>query len=324
MGAKKKPKFRPHWSDLASLCIPAIKFFAPITNITTIARMSANDSELHELPVADPPAIEGSAVASLVDSSPRFLVHMKEYPLVNSATGAFFAIPLSKATVESLKPTYIFLRGTQPLKFVADHTDLLADGALTKVDKLLPCLKTTGVKDLEEAVSRPANGAIAGVKAFMDHVDVKVRNYVIAPSHRAADMLSKKLEQDIVLRKINPLVGPVNNKLERAIDSYLPHTRKVPRDENSCEVSRTFHIVKNLVLGAYENTPEVHEPEEIHPIEEPILEHDNPMEDVLPVEADPAEDATLTEEPTNTEGAVHAEEPTNTVEVHTEEDVVHN
>jgi hypothetical protein len=219
--------------------------------------MSAN--VLHEPqthPVADPTTLDGSSNAPLDDSSPLLLTHIKEYPLINSATGAFYTVPFTKQAVEALKPPFKYVCETQPIKFLADKTDLLANGALTRVDTLVPSLKTTNVKDLEDAVTRPFNGAIAGIKISINHIEEKIHTVIILPAHRAAEDLSSQFQGDLIRSKVNPVVSPMNNKLEKIIDNYLPHTRKVARDENACEIGRTIQIIKNVVTGRYEE-PEV-------------------------------------------------------------------
>lgn len=215
--------------------------------------MSAN--VLHEPqtnPVADPTTLDGSANAPLDDSSPLFLTHIKEYLLVNSATGAFYTVPFTKQTVEALKPPFKYVCETQPIKFLADKTDLLADGALTRVDTLVPSLKTTNFKDLEDTVTRPFNGAIAGIKISINHIEEKVQTVIVLPAHKAAEDLSSRFQGDLIRSKVNPVVSPMNNKLEKVIDNYLPHTRKVARAENACEIGRTIQIMKNVVTGRYE------------------------------------------------------------------------
>lgn len=83
-----------------------------------------------------------------------FISHLETYPTYVSSKNAFYALPLTKRTVNLVRGPVLYVRNTNPVKFFMDHTCAFADGALDQVDKFVPGLKTLEFRD----VLRPLRG----------------------------------------------------------------------------------------------------------------------------------------------------------------------
>lgn len=83
-----------------------------------------------------------------------FCAHLDTYPTYVSFKNAFYAIPLTRRTVNFFRPPVHYVRNTNPVKFVIDRGDAFADGALCRVDSAIPALRTLEIRDIFSPLRR--------------------------------------------------------------------------------------------------------------------------------------------------------------------------
>ncbi|CUM63515.1 uncharacterized protein PRCAT00001091001 [Priceomyces carsonii] len=203
----------------------------------------------------------------------HFSAHCKEYPILLSTRNMVLSLPLSLKIASTVAPHLSSVRETQPIKTVMDKGDLIADGALGKIDKHIPSLKTLEVHDLTDPVTRPINGAIDSVKAKNAIIVDSLLKNLVEPSVKTVNEIKGKFHSTlydaegkcVITSVADPMVAPVNQKLDQLVEAHYPDIKKVPKEGQSSELSRTAQIVYNLVTRAHNSPAETSEENESAP-----------------------------------------------------------
>lgn len=195
----------------------------------------------------------------------RFWKHLLEYPIVNYTKEIAYKIPYVKQVRISVAPSLKYIGDTQPIKLAADKTDILGDYALNQVDKLVPTLKTFEVQDVTMPISRSVNGMIQGAQNSINEVNTTLHKTIVDPSNKVASDLKNHISaclvdkngKTLVISHADPIILPLNDSLERLINSYFPMTEKVSKEGYPSEAARTFKIVYNTVSRKQDTEPKV-------------------------------------------------------------------
>lgn len=189
----------------------------------------------------------------------KFLNHFRQYPLVNSGREAFFTIPFTRAIADSITPTLKSVRKTQPVKYVLDSGDLVAESMLTQLDNVFPSLISLEAHDLTDPITRPVNGSIQNAQEAMNAAHETVFKNVVEPTAKTLNDCRFRFNstvydangKGIVSSLIDPVVAPVNESLERFVTVWFPETKKVSKDHSS-EIARAFLIISNVLTHNHE------------------------------------------------------------------------
>lgn len=206
------------------------------------------------------PQAESTEVASEVSPHQKLLSHVKQYPIVTTGADAVFMVPHSKQVYDLVKPKAKIIRETQPVKMVLDKCDTITDGLLTQVDTLFPLIKTLEVHDITDPVVRPALKTSEEVKIAYEMAHEKAMRTVVEPTVKSLNGIRYNVHsvmydengKSVVTSKLDPIVAPVNEKLEGVISSMIPDIKKVSKDQSS-ELERTALILINVITQARED-----------------------------------------------------------------------
>ncbi|ODV79615.1 uncharacterized protein CANTADRAFT_49583 [Suhomyces tanzawaensis NRRL Y-17324] len=187
--------------------------------------------------------------------------HLHEYAMVRAVSDSIHAFPLYHDIVLKWSPTAAAIRETQPLKLVLDQGDKIGHAVLTKMDQLVPSLKTIESRDVTEPILKPVQVAITSVQNSVDSAKKGVNNTIVEPIQTMAVNVKLKVQTTltdstgkcVITSLVDPVVGPINYNLEHLVESYSPQTRKVAKDGFSSEISRTIELFKNIATRSKES-----------------------------------------------------------------------
>lgn len=213
--------------------------------------------------MSDTFAAPESVHTSEVSAHQKLLSHVKQYPLVISGVETLCMIPYSKELYSSTIPVIKYVRNTQPIKVAMDKCDIMADSLLTQVDNLFPMVKTLEVHDITDPVVRPAIKIGEEVRISFETAHETAMKTVVEPTAKSINGIRYNIHsvmydengKSVVTSKLDPIVAPMNEKLEEIITIWVPDIKKVSKDQSS-ELSRTILILTNIVKNAHEE-PEV-------------------------------------------------------------------
>ncbi|SCU84981.1 LAMI_0C09670g1_1 [Lachancea mirantina] len=187
--------------------------------------------------------------------------HIHSYPLVKQ-TGEFLGrVPVARIFVANTKPIYEAVANSRPAKWVApvtDRVDLLADRGLQLTDKWVPALKTTTYEGIGKDVMTPYNATRnAAEKARLATLDAADK-YLYDPVHSRVLQTRRYYNEKIydtkgkplVRGSFDPVVAPVNQRVEGFISKRFPEGKHVPTDGFSNELSRSAALAVNFVQRA--------------------------------------------------------------------------
>lgn len=193
-----------------------------------------------------------SSTASSVSSSntSKVFAHLQEYPTFSAAynyatshpiaqKAASYTLPYVEAAKERGQP--IISRATPVLA----KADALGDRVLTSVDSRFTSLKTTQPEDVYDLAKKP----VETIRSTADAYKAAANERVVKPLHARAESVSSKV--------VDPLLKPVNERLETAINTYLPASEKTETSSEGVvvapskyELARTYSLTRTAVERA--------------------------------------------------------------------------
>ncbi|KAG7191913.1 uncharacterized protein KQ657_002702 [Scheffersomyces spartinae] len=187
-------------------------------------------------------------------SSLKLLAHLKQYPLISQTRDMVLQIPFTKTALETISPSLKAVSETQPFKIVLDKSDLAADSMLYTLDKSFPRLKHFAMNDFIDPISRPINGTAERLNSEVKHAKEQIDQNILTPTAKAAFTAKESFSalvidnqgKGIISSQADPIIGPVNDKLEELVQAHLPDTKKVSK-RHSSELSRSMRLIKNVL-----------------------------------------------------------------------------
>ncbi|CAH2352107.1 hypothetical protein CLIB1423_05S05754 [[Candida] railenensis] len=216
--------------------------------------MSANNSTTTEM----------EAAPALVDDVPStkdiFLNRARSYPLVQSTRSAIYSIPCTTQVKNAIKPTLKIIRSTEPIKTIMDNGDLIGIYSLDQLDRIFPTLKTLEAHDLTDPVTRPFRSTSTFVNHCIEGTNQNFQSVVVQPTNKAMNDLRTSLfsviydanGKGVISSRADPIFKPINNQLETAISRYLHDIKTVPEEGSTSEMSRTWRILLNAMMGVHQ------------------------------------------------------------------------
>lgn len=192
----------------------------------------------------------------------KFVQHLATYPAVTALAGLIASFPVAKIFASNAIPLLHAIH--ERSKSVADpiaqtatpylrSLDTVGDNALSKVDERFPQLQKVQPSEVYESAQNYIDSVKGNAKAKYD-------DRIVKPFSNAASAARNQYES-IYDSQIGSYVSPINERLESAIDQYLPQESETEADqafENSekRQVRRTYALAK---LAAERAAPKLKE-----------------------------------------------------------------
>lgn len=204
----------------------------------------------------------GNEEARVQSEQSKFVQHLATYPAVTALAGlvasfpvvkifASNAIPLLHAIHERSKPVAdpIAQTATPYLRSL----DNVGDSALSRVDERFPQLQKVQPSEVYESAHNYFGSVRGNAKAKYD-------DKIAKPISNAATAARNQYDS-IYDSQIGSYVSPINERLESAIDQYLPREGRTEADEavensEKSQVRRTYALAK---LAAERAAPKLKE-----------------------------------------------------------------
>lgn len=185
----------------------------------------------------------------IVDSTPTntepstplhslFLEHLYSYPTVTAAVDYASALPVVKKVATSAKPYIVTIREkSKPISEpvlkratpVLSKVDALGDRVLSKVDENFPQLKETKPQNVRDFALKPYLTVKSTAEAYSTAAHDQLTANVVIPLKNVGDRVKTHYitvydtkGKEIIKKQVDPLIHPLNDKIEAFINSYLP------------------------------------------------------------------------------------------------------
>uniref|UniRef100_A0A060TAR4 ARAD1D25850p n=1 Tax=Blastobotrys adeninivorans TaxID=409370 RepID=A0A060TAR4_BLAAD len=224
------------------------------------------------------PAPEGSVLAEEVELDPpqsRFVAHMATYPAVAALTGFAASFPVVKVFASNAVPLIMSYQnrdkgqddgqdeGNQmsepssqrvPLQRrrrvrsqvgpIIDRADRFGDRMLTRLDKRYPQLQTAQPEEVYQMAREPLRRARTRAHT--------ARNSARSSVHAARSRYARVYDtqgKPLVRSQLDPVLEPLNNRLEDTIIQRIPNSR-IPDRKVTNEFSRTVHLGRSAARAS--------------------------------------------------------------------------
>lgn len=185
-----------------------------------------------------------------------FLGHLYSYPTVTAAVDYASSLPVVKKVATSAKPYIVTIREkSKPISEpvlkratpVLSKVDALGDRVLSKVDENFPQLKETKPEDVCDFAKKPYLTVKSTAEAYSTAAHDQLTANVVIPLKNVGDRVKTHYitvydtkGKEIIKKQVDPLMHPLNDKIEAFINSYLPaETSSTENDENANTTSTT-------------------------------------------------------------------------------------
>lgn len=206
-------------------------------------------------------SVEAPTASLSVLPNSRFLGHIYSYPTVTAAvdyaanlpvvhTLATRATPIVNSLKERSKPISepIIKRATP----ILTRADDLGDKLLTRVDESFPQLKETKSEDVIDLAKKPYETVVSTATAYSNVAQSQISASLVDPLKKAGERAKEhyiavydSTGKPLIKNNIDPLLTPVNHKLEDMIKSYLPEGTPIPTESSDAnEIARTLQLAQ--------------------------------------------------------------------------------
>lgn len=195
------------------------------------------------------PTPQASASPSLVVS------HLLTYPTVTAAynyASSFSvvqrisskAVPIFETVLEKSAYSEPLLKRASPLLARADQ---LGDDLLTTVDSKIPQLKTTQPQEVINVALRPIETVRSTAEAYSTAAHDRFTIRVVKPIQDATESVKAQYAsvydskgKPLIKTRIDPLLSPLNERIEAIINVYLPNGAEISKYDN--EIAHTVQL----------------------------------------------------------------------------------
>ncbi len=207
--------------------------------------------------------------------------HLATYPLVSAAAGFTGSLPVFKKVSDNL----LVLKAKQavePLEKRAAPTikkaDELCHSALKTLDKSVPQLQTITPQAVTEAVRVPVDQVKGTVTSYTEIAEQKL-NVVTIPVKNAINNIKNKADQiysthakPVINKSIDPILLPVNIKIEALVEQYCPTGEPIVPESYSTELGHAYQITGSAIKRAFSKKSKsgIENPDAISQTESPV------------------------------------------------------
>jgi sporulation-specific protein 4 len=199
----------------------------------------------------------------------KFVEHLATYPAVAAVTGFAASFPVIKIFASNGVPLLKYIqertsdsRTVEPvykrIQPVVKRVDKLGDEVLTSMDNRFPQLKTAEPREVATLAQEPVRRARRAASNYRRQAGEQLSERVVRPlksvSRAARGQYNRVYDthgRALVRSRFDPLVLPVNDRLESFISDYLPEGEELPNQANlSNEFSRTWRLARTAANRA--------------------------------------------------------------------------
>lgn len=189
-------------------------------------------------------------------SQSLFVAHLHSYPTVSAAYSyasslsvvqkiSSRAVPIFEAVLEKSKPiSEPLIKRASPLLTRADK---LGDSILTTVDSKIPQLKTTQPQEFVNIALRPIETVRSTAEAYSTAAHDRFTIRVVKPIQDATETVKAQYAsvydskgKPLIKTRIDPLLSPLNERIEAIINVYLPNGAEISKYDN--EIAHTVQL----------------------------------------------------------------------------------
>ncbi|KAK9460237.1 uncharacterized protein V1516DRAFT_686973 [Lipomyces oligophaga] len=225
--------------------------------ITEPAISQAAEQAEDQTTTTAPSTTEESTSALKFESA--VLAHLRGYPIVDATLSYTSSIPLVQRASETAKPYYekFVIPAVNRAAPVLVRVDKLGDTTLTKVDKLIPALKTTQPPNITGTVSKSVSSVKSTTHLYTDAAKARVNSSIVEPTKNVVDKAKSRSSSFYIAKgrpfvhaKIDPVLSPLNSRLESFLNSHLPPAAEeaaATEDPAGTELGRLYLITTGAV-----------------------------------------------------------------------------
>lgn len=190
-----------------------------------------------------------------------FMAHLATYPAVAAVAGLAASFPVVKIFASNAVPLLMAMRDrSKPVSDpvvkhatpVLERVDKFGDDLLTNVDKHFPQLQNTQPEDVYEYARKPVTTARSAATAYSNAARGALSARVVGPikqvSKNARVQYARVYDtkgRALIRSRLDPIILPLNDRLEGIIVDYLPEGEELPSAEQlSNELSRTWRLAR--------------------------------------------------------------------------------
>lgn len=184
--------------------------------------------------------------------------HVRTYPLVQETYSFLDSVSASRVVIANTKPVLKGILNSKTFQFVSPVTsffDNMADSTLNFSDKMVPALKTETYQDLGNQVALPYRVTKQYTKQVSNATKVRSTKYIYKPTHDRIKKFRKYYNEKvydthgkpIIRGSLDPVVIPINDRLEMFTLKHFPKGSNVPKDTFCCNFDRSFALGYNLL-----------------------------------------------------------------------------
>lgn len=190
-----------------------------------------------------------------------FMSHLATYPAVAAVAGLAASFPVVKIFASNAVPLLMAMRErSKPVSDpvvkhatpVVQRVDKLGDDLLTNMDKHFPQLQNAQPEDMYEYARKPVTNARSAAVNYSNAARGALSTRIVDPikqvSKNARIQYARVYDtkgKALIRSRLDPLIHPINDRIEGIIVDYLPEGDEIPPSEKmSNEFSRTWRLAR--------------------------------------------------------------------------------